>query len=306
MGKPIDPAVLGHDFAFQLLPEDWDHFEPMMLNALHRLPALETAEVKTLLNGPESFTPDGSFLLGETAETRGLFLGCGMNSVGVATGGGAGMALAHALVRWSRRWICTSPIKRFPDVSARRGADGTRPGSVGKTLRDRSGRQWATASRSGRHRFMTAGQPQRLGWVSSHGIERPMYFNSESEPTLTFGKPAWFDAVAREVGVAHEGAAIFDQSTFGKIDVRGAGAAAFLDRVCANRMDRPAGRAIYTAMLNERGGMESDLTAARLADDHYRLFVGTTARRRDMAWLSRHLDPAEDELEDVTETMPPA
>ena len=95
--KSISPDTLGEDFAFQLLGEDWDHFEPMMLNALHRLPVLETTEVKMLLNGPESFTPDGSFLLGETAETRGLFLGCGMNSVGVATGGGAGMALAHCI-----------------------------------------------------------------------------------------------------------------------------------------------------------------------------------------------------------------
>ena len=98
MGKAIPPGVLTEDFAFQLLPEDWDHFEPMMLNALHRLPALETAEVKMLLNGPESFSPDGSFMLGETAETRGLFLGCGMNSVGIASGGGAGMNLAHAIV----------------------------------------------------------------------------------------------------------------------------------------------------------------------------------------------------------------
>ena len=98
MGKAIDPERLGEDFAFRLLPEDWDHFEPMMLNALHRLPVLETAQVKMLLNGPESFTPDGAFLLGEAAETRGLFLGCGMNSVGVASAGGAGMALAHCIV----------------------------------------------------------------------------------------------------------------------------------------------------------------------------------------------------------------
>lgn len=88
MGKPIAPEVLGKDFEFGLLSEDWDHFEPMMLNALHRLPALEMAEVKMLLNAPESFTPDGMFMLGETAETRGLFLGCGMNSVGLASGGG--------------------------------------------------------------------------------------------------------------------------------------------------------------------------------------------------------------------------
>ena len=95
MGKAIAAETLGEDFAFQLLPEDWDHFEPMMLNAMHRLPVLADAGVRMLLNGPESFTPDGAFLLGETPETRGLFLGCGMNSVGVASGGGAGMALAH-------------------------------------------------------------------------------------------------------------------------------------------------------------------------------------------------------------------
>ncbi len=98
MGKPIAPGILDESFAFGLLPEDWDHFEPMMMNALRRLPALGTAEVKMLLNGPESFTPDGSFMLGETAETRGLYLGCGMNSMGVAAGGGAGMNLAHQIV----------------------------------------------------------------------------------------------------------------------------------------------------------------------------------------------------------------
>ncbi|MEL7000629.1 MAG: FAD-binding oxidoreductase, partial [Pseudomonadota bacterium] len=98
MGKPIDPDRIGPNFAFQLLPEDWDHFEPMMTNALHRLPVLEQAEVKMLLNGPESFTPDGSFVLGEAPMVPGLYLGCGMNSVGVATGGGAGMALARTIV----------------------------------------------------------------------------------------------------------------------------------------------------------------------------------------------------------------
>ncbi len=116
MGKAIDPEQLGEDFAFQLLAEDWDHFEPMMLNALHRLPVLETAEVKTLLNGPESFTPDSSFMLGEAAETRGLFLGCGMNSMGVASGGGAGMALAHCIVRGHTPTdLHEADPKRFPD-----------------------------------------------------------------------------------------------------------------------------------------------------------------------------------------------
>ena len=119
IGKAIDPERLGEDFAFRLLPEDWDHFEPMMLNALHRLPALETAQVKMLLNGPESFTPDGAFLLGEAAETRGLFLGCGMNSVGVASAGGAGMALAHCIVHGQGTAPATLHAKRLRRLGMR-------------------------------------------------------------------------------------------------------------------------------------------------------------------------------------------
>jgi len=117
MGKPIAPRVLDASFEFGLLPEDWDHFEPMMMNALHRLPALETAEVKMLLNGPEGFTPDGTFMLGETAETKGLFLGCGMNSVGIASGGGAGMNLAHCIVYGHTAYDLTeADAKRFAPV----------------------------------------------------------------------------------------------------------------------------------------------------------------------------------------------
>ena len=138
VGKSISPERIGEDFAFQLLPEDWDHFEPMMVSALHRLPCLETAEVKMLLNGPESFTPDGAFLLGESAETKGLFLGCGMNSVGVATGGGAGMALAHCITQGhtptdlqevdpKRFPACLSSIEALTPTSSR---------SAGQTLRN--------------------------------------------------------------------------------------------------------------------------------------------------------------------------
>ena len=115
MGKALTPEMVNGLKPFQLLPEDWDHFETMMLNALHRLPALETAEVKMLLNGPESFTTDGAFLLGETAETGGLFLGCGMNSVGVATGGGACMALAHCIQHgYPPMYLSEAEPNRFP------------------------------------------------------------------------------------------------------------------------------------------------------------------------------------------------
>ncbi|MEL6978805.1 MAG: FAD-dependent oxidoreductase [Pseudomonadota bacterium] len=305
MGKPIDPERLGDDFAFQLLPEDWDHFEPMMLNALHRLPALETAEVRMLLNGPESFTPDGAFLLGETAETEGLFLGCGMNSVGVASAGGAGMALAqHILTGRTPFDLHELEPNRFHAALSSASALAARaPEVLGKHYEiAHPGRQWAHARDLRR-------TPLHDEWVRAgalfgqvYGFERPLYFGAEAAPRLTFGRPDWFDAVGREVAAAHEAAALFDLSSFGKIEVAGRDAAAFLNRVCANQMDRPPGRVIYTAMLNQAGGVVSDLTAIRLSETRYRLYVGTAAIKRDCAWLRRAL-AAEDDvaLEDVTE-----
>jgi glycine cleavage system T protein len=292
LGKALDPADLGEDFAFQLLPEDWDHFEPMMVNALHRLPPLETAEVRMLLNGPESFTPDGSFLLGESAETGGFFLGCGMNSVGVATGGGAGMALAHCIVHGEMPMdLHEADPKRFPACFQSVDALAARvPEVLGKHYEIAfPGRQWTSAR-------MLVKTPLHQRWVEAgahfgqfFGIERPLYFNKSVEPALTFDKPDWFEQVGEEVRQAHERAGLFEQSTFGKIRVTGRDAEGFLNRVCANNMRRRPGRAIYTAMLNPRGGIESDLTVLRLAQDQYLLFVGTAAIKKDLAWLKRHL-----------------
>ena len=303
--RAIDPARLGEDFAFQLLPEDWDHFEPMMLNALHRLPVLETAEVKMLLNGPESFTPDSMFMLGESAATRGFFLGCGMNSFGVASGGGAGMALAHCITEGhapfdlheadpNRFAACQSSIEaltaRIPEVLGKHY-------EIGYPARQyTSARGLRTTPLHERWKAAGATFGQVYGW------ERPLYFGGLGAPRMTFGKPDWFDQVASEVKAAHEGAAIFDQSTLGKIKVEGPDAEAFLDRVCANDMTRPVGRAIYTAMLNERGGFVEDLTAQRLSTSRYRLFVGSAAPVRVLGWLRRQLrDDERVELADETE-----
>ena len=294
--KPIDPDRLGEDFAFQLLPEDWGHFEPMMRNALHRLPALESAGARMLLNGPESFTPDGSFLLGEAAETRGLFLGCGMNSVGVATGGGAGMALAHCIVHGHLPMdLHEADPKRFPSCLNSAAALAERvPEVLGKHYEiTYPGRQWST-SRGLRSMPLDAKwRAENAHFGQVFGFERPLYFGKTGEPALTFGRPAWFDEVGREVMQAHERAAVFDQSSFGKIRVTGRDAEAFLGRVCTNDMSRAPGRAVYTLMLNERGGIESDLVALRLAEDDYRLYVGTAAIKRDLAWLKRHLAAGE-------------
>ena len=303
MGKPIAPGVLNETFEFGLLPEDWDHFEPMMLNALHRLPALESAEVKMLLNGPESFTPDGSFMLGEVAETPGLFLGCGMNSVGIASGGGAGMNLAHTIVHGHTAYdLSEADAKRFAPVfnsvdhlMARApeilGAhyEIAFPGRQLKTVRD-----VRTLPLDTEYRAAGAHMGQFHGW------ERPLYFGKTTEPNLTFDRPDWFDAVGQEVRAAHDHAAIFDASPFGKIDVTGPDAESFLLKVCAGYVGRAPGSVIYTAMLNDRGTFESDLTVQRLAHDHYRLFVGTAAIRRDLAWLRKHANSFDITLADVT------
>ena len=304
MGKPIEPGVLDESFAFGLLPEDWDHFEPMMLNALHRLPALETAEVKMLLNGPESFTPDGMFMLGETAETRGLFLGCGMNSVGMASGGGAGMNLAHCIVHGHTAYdLSEADAKRFAPVFNSLDHLMDRAPEILGTHYEIAypGRQLKTARDLRRlpldreHRAAGAHMGQFYGW------ERPLYFGKTAEPGLTFERPDWFENVRAEVDAAHNRAAIFDASPFGKVEITGKDACAFLQHLCMRNVDRAPGSAIYTPLLNDRGTYESDVTFHRIADEHYRMFTGTHAIKRDLAWLQRHSEGFDVSIDDSTE-----
>lgn len=304
MGKPIKPGVLDESFEFGLLPEDWEHFEPMMMNALHRLPALETAEVKMLLNGPESFTPDGMFMLGETAETKGLFLGCGMNSVGLASGGGAGMNLAHCIVHGHTAYdLGEADAKRFaPVYNSLEHLMARAPEILGTHYEIAyPGRQLSTAR--GLRALPLEAEYKAAGahFTQVYGWERPLYFGKTAEPRMTFGKPDWFENVKAEVMAAHQKAAVFDASPFGKIEVQGPDAEAFLQHTCASNMAKAPGSAIYTAVLNGRGTYESDITAHRIAGDHYRLFVGTNAIKRDFAWFKRYAEGFDVTLIDSTE-----
>ncbi|MDG2404744.1 MAG: FAD-dependent oxidoreductase, partial [Paracoccaceae bacterium] len=305
MGKPIAHDVLDETFEFGLLPEDWDHFEPMMKLALHRLPALETAEVKMLLNGPESFTPDGTFMLGETAETRGLFLGCGLNSVGIASGGGAGMNLAHCIFHGHTAYdLGEADAKRFAPVFNSVDQLMARAPEILGTHYDiayphkqlKTARGLRKLPLDATHRAASAHMGQFYGW------ERPLYFSKTKEPSLRFDHPDWFENVAEEVRAAHETAAVFDASSFGKIDVTGPDAEVFLMQTCAGYMSRAPGSVIYTAVLNRRGTFESDITAQRIAKNQYRLFVGTGAIKRSLAWFTQAADRFNVSLKDCTET----
>lgn len=304
MGKAIAPGVLDENFEFGLLAEDWDHFEPMMEHALHRLPALETAEVKMLLNGPESFTPDGAFMLGETAETKGLFLGCGMNSVGMASGGGAGMNLAHAIVHGHTAYdLGEADAQRFAPVFNSVEHLMARAPEILGTHYDIAypGKQLTTARDLRLLPLDTEYRTAKAHMGQVYGWERPLYFGKNTEPRMTFAQPDWHENVAAEVHAAHTKAAIFDASPFGKIDVEGPDAEAFLLHVCAGYMARKPGSVIYTAMLNARGTFVSDMTAQRISDTLYRLFTGTNAIKRDLTWLKRHADGFDVTLIDTTE-----
>ncbi len=296
-GLPLDR--LPNDFAFDLLNEDWDHFEPMMENALRRIPALETAEVRMLLNGPESFTADGAFLMGEAPELAGFYLGCGMNSMGVASSGGAGRALAEWIVE-GKPTMDLSPvdIRRFqafqnnPNLlAARIPEELSRHYAIGYP-----GREFETARgvrRSPVHDALAAAGAQ---FGERHGWERATWFRppgQEGAIPLRYGKPYWHEAVAAECRAARETAALFDQGSFGKLLVEGPEACALLQRVSANDVDVAPGRIVYTAMLNERAGFESDLTIMRTGAERFLMVTGTGQARRDADWLRRHTGPSD-------------
>ncbi len=293
-GRALALADLPKDFAFDLLGEDWDHFEPMMVNAIHRIPGLAEAEARTLLNGPESFTPDGSPLLGPVAGVDGFFVGCAMNSMGIASAGGIGRALAHWIVEghqpfdlWpvdARRFAAESCGESFlrsriPEVLGDHyaiGYPGREPGT-GRDLR-RSPLHERLAENGAD--FGVRGGWERPDWY------RPMTASAARE--LRFGRPSWHDEVAAEHRAAREGVVLFDQSAFGKLRIEGPDAVDLLQRICANNIDVPPGRIVYTPMLNERGGYESDLTVTRLAPDAFLLVTGAAQAVRDAHWIATH------------------
>ncbi len=284
--KSISTKDLPADFSFDLLDEDWDHFMPMMENALRRIPALEKAEVRMLLNGPESFTLDSQFMLGESPEVSGLFLMGGMNSTGIALAGGAGKAMAEWIIAGEPTMeLNEADIRRFgPEMNVLGALEARIPEVLGRHYENPyPGRSMDTARgqrRSPIHAGLIAAGAQfegRGGW------ERAVHFGGEvAHLPLTFGAPQWRDAVGQEVAACRTQAAILDQSAFGKIMVQGPDACAFLNHLCAAQMDIAEGRMAYTQILNARGGVESDLTVQRHGPETYLMVVGASEVVRDM------------------------
>ena len=301
--KPWGMEGIPEKFEFQLLPEDWEQFEPLMKNAIHRVPALEKAGVKTLLNGPESFTPDGNFILGEAPELRNYFVAAGFNSAGIANGGGAGKLLAEWIVGGEAPMdLFEVDIRRFGAYAA--DADWLRQRTV-ESLGLHYAMRWPRQE-------LESGRPQRVSplygrlkakgarFGSKFGWERANFLAAE-EMRYTLCRPNWLDAVIEEQRAVRNAVGLFDQTSFGKLRVTGRNAHALLERVCANRIGN-IGELTYTPMLNRKGGYESDVTVQRLADDEFFIVTGSAQPVRDLAWLRRHVAAGEDaEIEDVTD-----
>ena len=294
LAKPWRVEPIPSTFQFQLLGEDWDQFEVLMNNAIHRTPCLETAPVKMLLNGPESFTPDGNFILGQAPELQGYFVCAGFNSAGIANSGGAG--------RLTAEWIAGGEapldlwdvdIRRFAPFTGNRRALAER---TAETLGLHYAMRWPRQELASARPLRTSPLYDLLAakgaeFGSKNGWERVNYFRpaGTSPPAHGLGRPGWLPWVIDEMRATREAVALFDQSSFGKLLLQGRDALAVLQRLCANEIDVAVGRMVYTAMLNERGGFESDLTVMRLAPDRFLIITGSAQPVRDADWIGRHI-----------------
>ena len=285
------------NFNFQLLQPDWDHFQPMLDLAMPRVPALASAGVKELINGPESFTPDGNFIIGPAPGVSGFYVGAGFNAFGIAAGGGAGKVLAEWIVGGD------APFDVWPVDIRRFGAPHADIDWVRKRTLEFYGKHYTIAWPSEEH---ASGRPlrrsplydqlkaqgavfgEKLGW------ERPNWFAAQGEPArdeYSFARPNWFAAVAREHQATRERVALFDQTSFAKFMMIGRDAEQALSWICANDVARPVGSLVYTQLLNGYGGIECDLTVARVAVDQYYIVTGTGFATHDFDWISRQIPP---------------
>jgi len=287
-------AAIPERFEFQLLPEDWDQFEPLMTNAIHRTPCLETAEIKLLLNGPESFTLDGNFILGEAPELRRYFVCAGFNSAGIANAGGAGRLIAEWIVGGEAPVdLWDVDIRRFAPLHANRAHLHDR---TAETLGLHYAMRWPREELSTVRPLRRSPLYDRLkakGAVfgSKLNWERANYFlpAGSTEPAPTLDTPGWLPFVLDEQRAAREDVVVFDQTSFSKLVLKGRDALQVLQRLCARDLDVAPGRMVYTAMLNERGGFESDLTITRMAEDTFFILTGSAQTTRDADWIGKHI-----------------
>jgi glycine cleavage system aminomethyltransferase T/glycine/D-amino acid oxidase-like deaminating enzyme len=300
------------DFNGRLLEEDWPRFEELMENALVRVPSLGDMEVVRLVNGPEAFTPDGEFILGPT-DVRGFWVAAGFCAHGLAGAGGMGKLVAEWLVEGVPSldvWEMDS--RRFGRHYASREYTLARSLEVYSTYYDvkypgherQAGRPLRVAPTYPRLEELGAAWGEKSGWERANWFESNASRGDESLRPRGWAGRLWSPAIGAEHVACREAAALFDETSFAKIEVAGPGAADFLERLCDNRVARDVGAITYTQMLNRRGGVECDFTVTRLAEERFRIVTGTAFGQHDAAWIRSHApDDGSVSVEDVTSKL---
>jgi 4-methylaminobutanoate oxidase (formaldehyde-forming) len=306
---PWSLAGIPSDFNGKLLEEDWPRFEPLLENALVRVPSLGDMEVVKLINGPEAFTPDNEFILGPT-DVRGLWTAAGFCAHGLAGAGGMGKLVAEWIVEGTPSldvWEMDS--RRFGTAYRSRAYTLARTLEVYSTYYDvkypgherQAGRPLRLSPAYPRLQQLGAVFGEKSGWERANWFEPNAAAGDESLRPRGWAGKLWSPAIGAEHRACREAAAIFDETSFAKIEVSGEGAAEFLERLCDNRVARAVGAITYTQMLNRRGGIECDFTVTRLADDRFRIVTGTAFGQHDLAWIrSSAPDDGSVAVEDVT------
>ena len=306
--KPwVSPEELPYPFEFQLLAEDWEHFSLLMDSAVHRLPVLAETGIRKFYNGPESFTPDNQFILGEAPELAGFFVAAGFNSVGIASAGGAAWPSRSGSPTVSR--TPTSPpwtSAGSPPSTATAGGCGTGSARCSACTTRSRGRtaSWKPPGRSGARPVYPLLARAGACFGSKMGWERPNFFAPPGEPAVieySWGQQNWQPWSSAEQLATRQRVAVFDQTSFSKYLVAGPDAEAALQWLCTNDVAVEPGRTVYTGMLNDRGTYESDITVTRLSATEYLLVASAATTERDADHIRRRMPPGRQAtLTDVT------
>ncbi len=303
-----DNGRVPDNFSFGEFPDDFDHFEPYLEKSFHRLPMLESIGIRKFFSGPESFTPDTQYLLGETTEVKNLYACCGFNSIGIASSGGAGRVTAEWMINGHiNEDLFSLDIKRFQKFHSSKKFIMER---VTETLGDLYGMHWPfkqhTTSRNEKL-LPYHDELKKAGacFGVAGGFERPMWYSlNEEKPKYeySFNYQNWYPSAKHETINARKNVGLFDFSTFSKFDLKGEKTHSDLQRICTANIKNEIGKSTYTQMLNEDGGIEADLTVMCMDKNYFRIVSSANTRERDKYHILKYLSN-EVEFLDVTETI---
>ena len=303
-----DKGIVPNDFSFGEFPDDFDHFEPYLEKSFHRLPMLETAGIRKFFSGPESFTPDTQYLLGETAEVKNLYTCCGFNSIGIASSGGAGRVTAEWMINgYMNEDLYSLDIKRFQKFHSSKKFIMSR---VTETLGDLYGMHWPYKQHKTSRNQRLLPYHEKLKKIGacfgqSGEYERPMWYSlngSEPEYEYSFNYQNWYPSVQFECKNTIKNVGLFELSPFSKYEIKGKKAYEELQRLCTANIKNEIGKCTYTHMLNEGAGIETDLTVICIDKNYFRIISSAAVRTHNKAHILKHLSPNV-EFKDITDEL---